>query len=114
MHLFVVYMAKDCPVRPAGVRVVAPNSRQNSGVWGSWPVETAGRVSRRTRRLRVVMVEREASNTAVTSGTLEDLGFDIVGRVGSGRAAFEMVASHNPNLVIVDTSLVGDEDGIAV
>jgi DNA-binding NarL/FixJ family response regulator len=35
---------------------------------------------------------------------------DIVGHVGDGRRALEMVREHHPDLVLLDTNLPGDED----
>jgi two-component system sensor histidine kinase/response regulator len=61
---------------------------------------------------RLMIVEDEAVVACDLSDTLEQLGYAVVGAVGTGEGAVELARSMRPRVVLMDIRLAGEMDGI--
>jgi len=62
----------------------------------------------------IFIVEDEAIVAADLGGKLQALGYEVVGTAATGEEAVAMVGALRPNLVVMDISLQGSMDGVAV
>lgn len=60
-----------------------------------------------TRRLRVLLVEDEATISMLVEDMLEDLGCDLVGPAASVDEAFAVLARENPDCAVLDVNVKG-------
>jgi cellulose synthase/poly-beta-1,6-N-acetylglucosamine synthase-like glycosyltransferase/CheY-like chemotaxis protein len=63
---------------------------------------------------KIMVVEDENITALDIGGKLEDLGYDVVAIVSSGKLAIEKARKMNPDLILMDIMLKGDMDGIDV
>ena len=63
---------------------------------------------------RILIVEDQAIVALDLATRLEEMGYGIVAAVGSKAEAIEQVCEANPDLVLMDIRLRGDDDGIDV
>jgi len=61
---------------------------------------------------RILIVEDETIVAMDLAATLRRLGYEVVGMVGTGAAAIEWAASHQPDLILMDIRIKGPMDGI--
>lgn len=61
----------------------------------------------------ILIVEDESIVALDLENHLTSMGFHVVGRVGTGRAALEIVEHTPPDVVLMDIQLRGDLDGIS-
>jgi two-component system, sensor histidine kinase and response regulator len=66
---------------------------------------------RRKHKGRVLVAEDDALVAALVQGILEDQGYDVVGVVGDGLSAVEVVETVHPDVVLMDLQMPG-MDGI--
>jgi len=62
---------------------------------------------------RILIVEDEFITAADLEMELQQIGYDVVGSVGSGEEAIESAELLKPDLVLMDIMLSGEMDGIA-
>lgn len=62
---------------------------------------------------RLLVVEDQPLVALDLKGTLEELGYDVVGVAGNPEAAVALAAQHRPDLALMDINLGGPVDGIA-
>jgi PAS domain S-box-containing protein len=63
---------------------------------------------------RILVVEDESIVAIDLSHTLNSLGYEVVGTVGTGEEALKVLKEHRPDLVLMDIQLRGELDGIQV
>jgi DNA-binding LytR/AlgR family response regulator len=63
-------------------------------------------------QLRILIVEDNSLIAEDISASLGDLGYQVVDKVNSGRAAIDSARKNTPDLVVMDINLVGKMDGI--
>jgi len=61
---------------------------------------------------KILIVEDEAVVSLDLARRLEKMGYEVVGRVGSGEDAIALVEQTPPDLILMDINLQGDLDGI--
>ena len=61
---------------------------------------------------RILVVEDEAVVALAIRTTLEEIGYEITAIVDTGEAAIAEIATHRPDLVLMDIQLAGSMDGI--
>ena len=61
---------------------------------------------------RLLVVEDDALLASALQELLDDAGFEVVGTAGSAAAALSLAKDQNPQLALIDISLVGPIDGI--
>jgi DNA-binding NarL/FixJ family response regulator len=61
---------------------------------------------------RILLVEDERLVALSLTRQLESLGYEVVGRAASGRAAIEKAGQLRPDVVLMDIRLAGEMDGI--
>lgn len=66
---------------------------------------------KRKHKGRVLVAEDDALVAALVQGILEDQGYDVVGVVGDGHSAVEVVETIHPDVVLMDLQMPG-MDGI--
>ncbi|MBC7185640.1 MAG: PAS domain S-box protein [Calditrichaeota bacterium] len=64
------------------------------------------------QREKILIVEDESLVAADLARLLEKLGYQVTGRVASGKAALASVEQERPDLVLMDIGLRGELDGI--
>jgi hypothetical protein len=74
--------------------------------------ETATAVPAAMTPARILIVEDEQIVAVDLEGQLERLGYQVVGMAVSGEDACTMVASEQPDLILMDVRLDGPMDGI--
>jgi len=62
---------------------------------------------------RVLIVDDEWFISMEMKDTLEDAGFDVIGVAGSAEEAVCMAEQHQPDLVLMDIRLRGNQDGVS-
>lgn len=60
----------------------------------------------------VLIVEDDNLLLMVTSKLVKKIGHDVVATANNGRTALEHIATHDPDIVLMDIRLKGDWDGI--
>ena len=55
-------------------------------------------------KLRVLLVDADASRAAIVHGSLKQLGYEVVGSLASGARLYMEVARLNPDVVIIDVN----------
>jgi len=63
-------------------------------------------------RARILIVEDETIVAMDIAATLRRLGYEIVGMVGTGKAAIASAESMKPDLILMDIRIKGPMDGI--
>jgi len=69
---------------------------------------------RRTKPVRVLIVEDEAFYAANLVARLEDWGFQVMGQATNGTEAIIKALRQKPDLIVMDIKLPGGNDGIEV
>jgi len=64
------------------------------------------------KKTQILVVEDESIVAADIRRTLQNLGYDVIDTVSTGRAAIEKAQQHRPDLVLMDIVLKGSMDGI--
>ncbi len=62
--------------------------------------------------INILIVEDEAIVAMDLEYRLIDLGYEVVGRVATGKEAIQKAAETNPSMVLMDIKLAGEMDGI--
>ena len=62
--------------------------------------------------LKILVVESKSELALLIKNQLKNLGYEVVSTVGSGREAIQQINKSHPDLVLIDTSLEGEMDGI--
>jgi len=62
----------------------------------------------------ILLVEDEQVTAMEIQAMLQELGYDIVDAVSRSDQVYPSVEEHEPDLIIMDIRLQGDEDGIDV
>lgn len=65
-------------------------------------------------RPRIMVVEDEAISAIDIAGKIEDIGYRVIDKVGSGSKAIENARILRPDLILMDIMLKGGVDGIKV
>jgi CheY-like chemotaxis protein len=63
-------------------------------------------------KIRILIVEDEMITAMAEKVTLESLGYEVTGIVGSGEEAIKHAESERPDLVMMDITLEGEMDGV--
>jgi len=63
---------------------------------------------------KVMIVEDESIVAMELSIYVEELGYEVVGRASNGKDAFTMVTLTDPDVILMDVHIKGEEDGIAL
>ena len=66
-----------------------------------------------TPQVRVLIVEDESIIAMDMQHKIRNMGYEVVGRVGTGEQAIERAQTLKPDLVLMDIKLRGDVDGFA-
>jgi CheY-like chemotaxis protein len=66
----------------------------------------------KSRSARLLIVEDDVLLASAVQELLRDSGFEVVGTAGSAAAALSLAKDQNPQLALIDISLVGPIDGI--
>jgi len=66
----------------------------------------------KSRSARLLIVEDDVLLASAVQELLRDSGFEVVGTAGSAAAALSLAKDQNPQLALIDISLVGRIDGI--
>ena len=66
-----------------------------------------------TPPVRVLIVEDESIIAMDMQQKIRKMGYEVVGRVGTGEQAIERARTLKPDLVLMDINLRGDLDGFA-
>ncbi|MHB8162806.1 MAG: response regulator [Methanoregula sp.] len=61
---------------------------------------------------KILIVEDDDIIARVEDWRLKNLGYNVCGRAITGTEAVELVAKHNPDLVLMDINIQGPIDGI--
>lgn len=62
---------------------------------------------------RILIVEDEVFTADQEEKRLTELGYEVVGKVATGKEAIHLARETNPDLVLMDIKLRGEMDGIA-
>jgi CheY-like chemotaxis protein len=71
-----------------------------------------GEIPNDPRPARLLIVEDDILLASAVQELLRDSGFEVVGTAGSAAAALSLAKDQNPQLALIDISLVGRIDGI--
>ena len=71
-----------------------------------------GEFTPKSRSARLLIVEDDVLLASAVQELLRDSGFEVVGTAGSAAAALSLAKDQNPQLALIDISLVGRIDGI--
>jgi DNA-binding NarL/FixJ family response regulator len=66
----------------------------------------------KSRSARLLIVEDDVLLASAVQELLRDSGFEVVGTAGSAAAALSLAKDQNPQLALIDISLIGPIDGI--
>ncbi len=61
---------------------------------------------------KILVVESKSELAILIKNQLKNLGYEVVSTVRSKREAIQQINKSNPDLVLIDTSLEGEMDGI--
>ena len=76
-------------------------------------VKSANHLNPGASPARILVVEDENLITVDLAARLQRLGHKVIGAARSADQAYKIAAEHRPDLVLMDISLEGDEDGIS-
>lgn len=68
----------------------------------------------RMEKIKILVVEDEFIVSQTITNALEEIGYEVVGQAFDAEEARAMMAQEKPDLVMLDITLRGGEDGIAV
>ena len=63
---------------------------------------------------KVMIVEDESIVAMELSSYVTELGYEVVGRASNGKDAFAMVTLTDPDVILMDVQIKGEEDGISL
>lgn len=64
------------------------------------------------RKTTVLIVEDESIVAEGIETSLQEMGYEVVGKIGSAKGAIELAHKHRPDIVLMDIMLKGHEDGV--
>lgn len=64
------------------------------------------------KKTTVLIVEDESIVAEGIETSLQELGYEVVGKIGSAKGAIELARKHRPDIVLMDIMLKGQEDGV--
>ena len=63
---------------------------------------------------KVMIVEDESIVAMELSSYVTELGYEVVGRASNGEDAFAMVTLTDPDVILMDVQIKGEEDGVSL